>query len=109
MGNANFVVERNSTAVFKLRCDVTASADPTGTLPAFAFAAAGSDPSTFTDGEWVGSYVDATTAVETASPLISGTGNGGTVELADGTFVVWVKLTVGSEVDVLRAGKLVVT
>lgn len=104
-----FVVERNSTFLAKLRVDITASADPTGTAPSFAFAAAGSDPSTFTAGEWVGSFVDSTTAIEAATPLLSGTGNGGTVELADGVWVVWCKVTVSPEADVLKVGRLIIS
>lgn len=102
-----FVVEMNSTSKEKLRAVVETSADPTGGTVNWALAAVGSDPSFANAGEWSGSY--AAGEATTLSPLISGTGNGGTITVADGQWDVWVQFTVGSEVIVRRAGRLVIT
>lgn len=104
-----FVVELNSTTKEKLRAVLETSGDPTGGSVYWALAAPGSDPSFSDAGSWSGTYDAATDQVTTLSPLISGTGNGGTITVADGTWDVWVQFTVGSEVIVRRAGRLYLT
>lgn len=103
-----FVAELNSTSLEKLRATIETTGDPTGGSVLWALAAPGVDPSFSQAGEWTSSYDAATDLVETASPLVSGTGNGGAITVDDGTYYAWVQFTVGSEVVVRRAGKVVV-
>lgn len=84
--------------------DVDVSALPVS----FAFTAIGAEPASWTGGAW---ETDATTDPDTyyARILVSGTGGGGGVELADGRYDVWVKVTDNPEVPARRVGRLIVT
>lgn len=82
--------------------------DPTGDTVEFAAVAPGVEPSAWTAGSW---ETDATTDPDTyaARILVSGTGGGGTIELADGTYDLWVRITDSPERPTERVGTLIVT
>lgn len=82
--------------------------DPTGDVVEFAAAAPGTEPSSWTAGSW---ETDTTTDPDTyhARILVSGTGGGGSLALADGTYDLWVRITDSPERPARRAGTLIVT
>lgn len=85
-----------------------ASVDPTGDAVEFAATVPGVEPSAWLAGSW---ETDTTTDPDTYSAriLVSGTGGGGTLVLADGTYDLWVRITDSPERPARRAGTLIVT
>lgn len=82
--------------------------DPTGTPPEFCAVAVGADPSGWVQGVW---ETDTSTDPDTYSAfvLVSGTGGGGTIALADGTWVLWLRVTHSPERPVRKVDTLIVT
>ena len=82
--------------------------DPTGDTVEFAAVTPGSEPSSWTAGSW---ETDTTTDPDTyaARILISGTGGGGTLALADGTYDLWVRITDSPERPARPVCRLVIT
>lgn len=70
--------------------------DPTGLTVTVAFPTAGNDPATWTAATW---NTDMSTDPDTywAELLVSGTGGGGTVELAKGVYDVWIRVADGTQ------------
>ncbi len=93
------------------------AADPTGATVSFAFTASDDiepDSGDYTAGAWVSGQssveVDGVYVLGwTAYILVSGSGGGGTVTLAEGEYVVWVKFHDLTQSVVRNAGKLKVT
>lgn len=84
--------------------------NPTGDTVQLAFVTPGTEPGS---SDWRAAVweVDATTSPATyyARCLVSGTGGGGTAELAEGTYAVWLKLTDTPEIPVREVGRLTIT
>jgi hypothetical protein len=94
------VIVMPSTSKEYLVTTVTASADPTGVTPQFAFTTTLEDPVTWITGEWV----DDTTY--DARLLV---GPGTTAVLTAGLWFCWLKITDSPEVPVRRFDMLRVT
>ncbi len=96
---------------------VATDTDPTADAVSFAFTAEEEDdPVTWTAGEW--SVVGRAEPVfidgkfkngYKARIVVSGIGNGGDVELAEGDWWVWVRFTSINQQPVRQVGKLTVT
>lgn len=82
--------------------------DPTGTPPEFCAVPVGADPTGWVSGVW---ETDTTTDPDTYSAFVfvSGTGGGGTITLADGTYTLWLRVTHSPERPVRKVDTLIVT
>lgn len=105
-------VTMSSTSRHYLRLPVSATwqgvvQDPTSDTVEFAAVTPGSEPSTWTAGSW---ETDTSTDPDTywARILVSGTGGGGTLALADGTYDLWVRVTDSPERPSQRVATLIV-
>lgn len=105
-------VTMSSTSRQYLRLPVSATwqgvaQDPTADTVEFAAVTVGSEPSSWTAGSW---ETDTSTDPDTfwARILVSGTGGGGTLALADGTYDLWVRVTDSPERPVQRICTLIV-
>jgi hypothetical protein len=93
-------------SVEKVQARVYAPADPTGDTVEFSFPAEGSRPTVWSAGSWDGSYSNGyATAV---GPTVGFTDSAATVELAVGTYLVFVRVTDDPEVPVRQAGAIVI-
>lgn len=81
--------------------------DPTEVAVQVAFPTMGQDPSSWVSATW---NVDMSTDPDTfwVEVLLSGTGGGGTVELAKGVYDVWIRLQDGGQAPTRHAVTLVV-
>jgi hypothetical protein len=97
------MLRQSSTSIERYRVRVESAVDPTATAPQFALI-----PDTEPDaGDWVaGSWDSAGYSLGAAwalTPTVSGEGEGGGIELPDGVYSMWVKVTgAGGEVPVKR-------
>lgn len=89
----------------KLEVEVTSDVDPTGDAVQFSFVAPGERPDTWTAGEWDGDYSG--TKSTAVTPTIGFTGSGATIELAEGAWQAYIKVTDNPEVPVRDCGILV--
>lgn len=82
--------------------------DPTGDPVHFAAVAPGTEPTAWTAGEW---DTDTTTNPPTywAQVLVSGTGGGGTIELGEGLWDLWWRVTDAPERPARIAGTVRIT
>lgn len=90
-----------------LRCSVTATengvrVDPTGSTIQFAFLLTEDDP---VAGDWVNGSWETAGEIYYARCLV---GSGGDIDLAEGTYKVWVKLVIGVETLVRPVGELLI-
>ena len=91
-------------SVEKLETVITADADPTSDVVAFAFVQGATRPTTFTAGTWKGAYASGQATAVT--PTIGTTGSGAGIELAAGEWKAYVKVTDSPEVPVRSCGLL---
>lgn len=90
-----------------LSCEIKSLLDPTGGNISFGFeTVAGTEPSTWVQGSWSGSW-DTVKRVATALTPTLPSATAAAV-LTVGTYYVWVKLQLGSEVVVMYFDQLVV-
>lgn len=101
------VITLESTTKEKRPYEVTAPSDPTGTLPAFALTTTTTQPTTWVNGEWVGTWSSTTGKATALTPLM---GAGQALDLTPGVdYDLWIRPTVGSEQPVLLADRIRVT
>ena len=107
------IIRISSTSREYVRVPVSASEagvvqNPTGDTVEFSAVTPGAEPSTWTAGTW---ETDATTDPDSyyARILISGTGGGGTLAMADGTYDLWVRITDSPERPARPVCRLVIT
>lgn len=96
-------IERESQE--KVECTVTADLDPTSLPVEFAFTATTDRPTTWIGGSWgssPGVQAGVTWTGIARTPVI---GAGG-LDLAVGTYQVWIRLTAGVEVPVVKVDRL---
>lgn len=81
----------STLTVEKLAVPVTASVDPTDNVPEWAFTD-GSNPSTWNNGEWSGTWSATNKTITAVSPTVGVSGTA-TVTLTAGTYTAWVRIT----------------
>ncbi len=87
---------------------ITADTDPTALLVRFAFTTGVDRPSTWTAGSWQGAATLLSSGRYRATALSPLIGQG-TLDLAPGTYAVWVQLDGATEDPVVSAGTLRIT
>lgn len=78
--------------------------DPTNDTVEFAAPAVGDEPTVWVEGEW-----ETSTDRIWARILVSGTGGGGTLEIADGTWDLWIRITDSPETPARKVGPIRMT
>lgn len=96
-----------STTKEKRPYTVTAPGDPTATPPQFALTTTTTQPTSWVNGEWSGTWSTTTGKATALTPLI---GAGWALDVAPGTdYDLWIKPTDGIEAPVMHADRIRVT
>ncbi len=94
-----------AATVESLEVSISTDADPTATPPEFALSTAGAtSPGSFSQGAWSGAWDVSTERTTARTPTIGGSG---TLTVTSGaSYLLWAKVTLGSEVAVWPVGSI---
>lgn len=91
-----------STSAEKIPVTINTSSDPTGSSVSFALTTTATEPSSFQNGEWSGTWNTTTGKIDALTPLA---GNGQTLDVTPGTdYFLWARWTVGTETPTTHCG-----
>ena len=97
----------SSSSTEYIRVEVVTDNDPTGSTPQFALTTGSDEPVAWTNGEWVGSPVQAGSYYSTTARILVGAA--GDIVPTDGQYVVWTRIAAIPEEVIDVAGYLKVT